>query len=814
MSAAIPSGVGDTELQKRARARRLAVDEIPILRCIGSAFLSFGVFINNRYLLHEASLAPWIEITVILAIYCALSWVVLALLYDRVRFDLSLAFLLIDLPVWTMAIYYGGAERSWLNFILFMRIADQTQTTFKRCLGFVVAATLCYASMLAWIILVDGRAISQSYMVAKLLFIALGGFYMALSARTSERRRANLAGSIRISRDLISRLETQSLELREAREQAEDASDAKSEFLANMSHEMRTPLHGILGMLQLAIDSETSPDRVRQLQLVRRSAEALLSTIGDILDFSKIEARKLDLEPVYFSLREVVSDTLKSLALAAAEKELPLAFSIRPDVPERVWGDPLRLRQVLVNLIGNAIKFTRSGEIVVSLFLREPPEPESAVVFEVRDTGIGIDPAKRDEIFRPFAQADPSHARRYGGTGLGLAIASRLAEAMNGTIELESEPGTGSVFRLVAPLPSDPLGPPAAPAWERLLAGMRVLIIEPYATSREIIRGILTARGMEAQAFATFEEVRSMSLRRFTCIVADAPIIGAVIPIVRIVSPLDRNHEAGVTLARPVAERELIDAIGIATGIADRGMMFTLQRNPASEKALSVLVVDDHPVNLEFALEALRRMGHRATAASSGEEALELLSRRPFDLVLMDVQMPGIDGLEATRRFRASETGGHLLIVAITAHTTREIRDACLEAGCDVVLAKPLSQSALAEVLRGSESQPEHSHSIIEAVGGNLKLLARVRDAFAVQTPRLLKAMREAIDRRDGVALYQNAHTLKGSISNFPVPDALNAATEVERAGKNDAFERASELIPLLEVRLRELEEQIAAALG
>ena len=806
--------VEDSEEQKRFRARRLAVSEIPILRIVGSILLSAGVFVNNRYLLHELSLRPWIEMTIILAVYCALSWIVLRLFYTRAGFDLSLFFLVADLPVWTVAIYHAGAERSWLNYILFMRVADQTQTTFRRCVGFVIAGTACYASMLAWVILVDGRPIAGTYMMAKLLFISLGGFYMALSARTSERRRASLANSIRISRDLIDRLESQSLQLREAREQAEDASEAKSEFLANMSHEMRTPLHGILGMLQLAIDSETSPDRIRQLQMARRSAEALLSTIGDILDFSKIEARKLDLEPVYFSLREVVSDTVKSLAVTAAEKQLPLALSIGREVPERVWGDPLRLRQVLVNLIGNAIKFTRSGEIVVAVCLR-PGQPAPSVVFEVRDTGMGIDPAKREEIFQPFSHADPSHGRHFGGTGLGLAIVARLAEAMGGTIELESEQGKGSTFRLVTVLPSDPLGAAPAPAWERLLAGMRVLIIEPQATSRVILGDILASRAVEVHTFATLEESRTIPLRRFACMVADAPIIGAMIPVVRIVSPLDREHEAGVTLTRPVAERELIDAIGIATGIAEPGIVFTLRRHPSTDKSLSVLVVDDHPVNLEFALEALRRMGHAATPASSGEEALEVLARRRFDLVLMDVQMPGIDGLEATRRIRASEKEEHLLIVAITAHTTREIRDACLEAGCDAVLAKPLSQSALAEVLRGSDGQADvRDTSIVDAVGGNLQLLKRVRDAFADQTPRLLRAMREAIGREDGTALYQNAHTLKGSISHFPVPDAINAVVEVERAGKSDAFERASELSPLLEARLRELERQIDAALG
>jgi signal transduction histidine kinase/DNA-binding response OmpR family regulator len=809
------TGTGPIQRLKEERARRLNAVEIPILRCIGSAFIAVGVFINNYVLLGTSSATPALTVLVILAVYCAISWAALAIWYGSVGVDLALVFLALDLPLWTVAIYFSGAEHSWLFFILFMRVADQTQTTFARCFGFAACAAFCYAAMLVWVVVVDHRPLLTGAAAVKLIFIFFGGLYIALSARGSERRRTNLSNAVRMARELVRKLELQSAELREARGRAEQASAAKSEFLANMSHEMRTPLHGILGMLQLLIESETLPERVRQLEMARRAAESLLATIGDILDFSKIEARKLDLEPVYFSLRELVTDTIKALGITAAERNLALALSVAPDVPDRVWSDPLRLRQVIVNLVGNAIKFTNAGEIVVRVTCGAVDEEQATIDFAVRDTGIGIDQRKQEIIFTPFAQGDTSHSRRYGGTGLGLAIVSRVIEAMAGTISVESEPGKGSTFRFSMTFACEPVAASTVPEWEGRLAGARILLIEPEATSRGIVADILRAHGIDCDAYATLADAGTGPLHQtYDCIVADAPIVGAMIPLVRLASPLSTSPEVGVTVTRPVGERELIDAIGIAMGLTERGMTFTLERRTGGEGMLHVLVVDDHAVNLEFAIEALRRLGHRVTPAGNGDEALWLLGRQKFDLVLLDVQMPGIDGLEVARRFRAAEQPPRTPIVALTAHTTPVMRERCLAAGFDSVLAKPVSQPALAAILRGAEPPPLPEDDFVTAVGGNMKLLARVRDAFVEQTPRLLQGIRDAIGVRDGKSIYEKAHTLKGAVSNFGVAETVQAAAEIERAGKEEAIERAAELLPLLEAKLRDLEMRLDSILS
>ena len=410
--------------------------------------------------------------------------------------------------------------------------------------------TLCYASMLIWVVSVDGHAVPDAISLAKIAFIFAGGLYVALTSRGVELRRGYLANAIRKSRDLIRRLEAQSTELAAARRRAEEASAAKSEFLANMSHEMRTPLHGIIGMLQLAIDTETSAERARQLDMARRSAETLLATIGDILDFSKIEARRLELEPVYFSIRQMITDTLKTLGITAAEKGLTLAFAVSPEVPDRLWGDPLRIRQIVVNLVGNALKFTNRGDVVVRV---------SCEVMSADGVTDRIRSARHrrrhrsvaaPSDFDPFAQADASHSRRYGGSGLGLAIVARLLEAMGGIVTFESEQGKGSTFRFVLPMPCEPIGAAPPPEWESALAGMRVLLIEPNATTRAILAETLRVHGMVPESYATLDGALQPSIRAaYACVVADANILASTpwippVPVVRITSPLAPAYTA------------------------------------------------------------------------------------------------------------------------------------------------------------------------------------------------------------------------------------------------------------------------------
>ena len=795
------------EARRRERARRIALFEIPALRAVGTVFLSLGVFLSDRYFLGVTALGPWLDVTVVLALYAGLSWAALVLFYEALKpHDLSLWFLVADVFVWTYVIYATGGEKSWLFFILLMRVADQTQTNFRRCLAFAVLSTASYAAMRIYVATVDGRAIDTGQFLAKLTFIGIGGVYISLAARNAERRRTQMAAAMRMSRDLIRQLEERSVESREARARAEEASAAKSDFLANISHEMRTPLHAIMGMLQLALDNETSPERVRRLEMARRSAESLLGTIDDILDFSKIEARKIDLEPIYFSVRDLLTETMKPLGVTAAAKGLSLAYLVQPEVPDSLWGDPLRLRQVLINLVGNSIKFTETGEIAVRVWQEQLGATRILLRFDVRDTGIGIDPARRDAIFLPFEQADSSHSRRYGGTGLGLAIVSRLVEAMGGRIEVTSEPGKGSAFTFSVATEVDPIeSPPLRRSWEGSLAGISVLVVDHNSSSRAFIADMLRSRGIFATASPSFDEAPR---GRYACIVT-AEIAQREEPLVVITSPLEHPPDQFIRVSRPVAERELIDAVGAALGFAAPATALPAPVPQPQARSLRLLVAEDHPVNQEFAAEALRRLGHSVDVASNGLEALDLMMRKPFDLVLMDVQMPDIDGLEVTRRYRTEETGKHMPIVALTAHTRREDRERCLEAGMDAVLTKPIDRTQLAEVIATLTG----IDPIMDAVGGNRQLLARVTDAFSKQTPQLIDGIRASIAVHDSASLFRDAHKLKGSVSNFPGA-ANELAAQLEESARLGDFDRANAILPRLDVALRDLERRLQAAQG
>ncbi|HUP50331.1 MAG TPA: ATP-binding protein [Thermoanaerobaculia bacterium] len=790
----------EIERRRAGRAYRLAVLEVPLLRIIGFSFLSLGLYLNNRYFLGHSSLQPWAATSLLMAAYCAVSW---GVLYAAKRFldrDLTILFLAFDVVIWTVIIYMSGAESSWLYFILLVRVADQTHTTFRRCLGFAVFVTACYAAMLGWVALVDGRRISLPVAAVKLTFVGVAAFYITLTARTAERRRAQVAGAIRLARTLLQKSEDQSSALREARERAEQGSAAKSEFVANMSHEMRTPLHGVIGMLQLAIDDEQSPRRVRQLEMAKRSAESLLSTIDDILDFSKIEARKIDIEPVYFSIRDLLTETLKPLGVTAAAKGLVLAVGVAHDVPDTVWGDPLRLKQVLVNLVGNAIKFTDIGEITVGASMTD-----GRFHCEVTDTGVGIAEEQRQRIFAPFEQADGSRVRRFGGTGLGLAIVSRLVEAMGGTVDVESEAGSGSSFSFSISLPTDPIGSmPRRPAWEGGLAGRSVLLVDPHPASRALIAEMLRARGMVVTECASAAEP---PMGRYDCAVtADEAV--PIEPAVVITSPLEHVLDDRPRVVRPVMERELLDTLGSALGLVGKGPRTTV-RPARPGDSLRVLVAEDNLVNQEFAAEALRKLGHRVSVASDGEEALRIMRGQIFDLALMDVQMPKLSGLDVTRLYRESEPEAlHTPIVALTAHTGMDDRQKCLEAGMDSVLVKPIDLRQLQQVVRSMTGVDP----IVEAVGGNVKLLERVSDAFARQTPALLTAMRAAAGARDSEGLYRAAHTMKGAVSNFEGDPSYDLSVMIEQAAVEADFSRAVGLVGRLEAAVAALERRISAA--
>jgi signal transduction histidine kinase/CheY-like chemotaxis protein len=777
------------ETRRRERTWRLAAVELPLLRLAGSLLLSFAVYVHNRYLLFTATNDGWAAATTVIAVYALVTWAVIALFLRRTPpHDLTVAALAGDLPVWTYAIYHSGGDRSWLFFILLLRVADQVQTTFRRALAFALFAGGCYASMLMWMVLVDGRTIALPAALAKLILLLFAGVYIALAARTAERRRARLTESVRMSRELIRKLE-------EAHARAEEASAAKSEFVANMSHEMRTPLQGVIGMLQLAIEDEPPERTVRRLEMARRSAETLMAMVDDVLDFSRIEARKLDLEPVYFSPRQLMSETMKSLGALAAAKKLTLSYYVHSETPESVWGDPMRLRQILVNLIGNAIKFTHEGEIAVHV-----SRNGGKVRFDVRDTGVGIAPAVRQRIFEPFTQADSSLSRRYGGTGLGLSIVVRLLEAMGGAVEVASEPGSGSVFSFTIPLPADAVGAtPDRQPWESALAGRSIVIIEPAAIARGTLAEILRSRGVFASAFARASDAPPNG--RFACAVTADPSF-RVQPQILIASPVEHSDHP-LQITRPVGERELLDAVGIALGLSTAAPQFTLMPPAGSARALRLLLVDDNDINREVVEEMLRRLGHDVMLAVDGEQALAILEATSFDAAFMDVQLPGIDGLEVTRRFRASAHATP--IIGLTAHTSRLDRDRCLAAGMNLVLTKPVIAQQLGDAL---ESVLQRD-AVAEITGGNPALLARVRDAFARQTPELLGAMRDALARGDAESLARHAHKLKGSLSYFG-GRAPTLARDLEMAAKGGELTKAAGLLPDLEIEIAAVSARLA----
>jgi len=544
----------------------------------------------------------------------------------------------------------------------------------------------------------------------------------------------SIVGTLGVSRD-ITEQKLAAEALREAKEAAEAASRAKSTFLANMSHEIRTPLTAVIGMTELVLNTPLSAQQREYLSTVKDSGEALLSVINDILDFSKIEAGKLVLEHAAFDLRESLGDTMKSLAIRAHQKNLELAFCIHPNVPRRVVGDYNRLRQIVINLVGNAVKFTEQGEVVLEADREALSEREVLLHFKVIDTGIGIPADKLAAIFGQFEQGDGALTRRYGGTGLGLAIVSRLAGMMGGNAWVESEVGKGSCFHFTVRLElADAADTEDMVIVPTCLHGLRVLVVDDTATNRQILDEMLRHWHMEptlARSASSALDLLRTSLQAgapYRLVLTDAhmpdvdgfmmtesmrqdPTLAAtkVIMLTSGDHPEDATHceRLGIAnyLLKPVKQSELLDAIERALGVlVPKAELTRAADETPPARALRILLAEDSIVNQKLAVALLTRQGHTVTIANNGKEAVAAVDRESFDVILMDIQMPEMDGLKATAaiRERESHAGLHTPIIAMTAHALKGDRERCLEAGMDGYVTKPIRPQDLYQAVVGA----------------------------------------------------------------------------------------------------------------